>query len=73
MPGRGLNVQLFCKIGVAEEIPSSPTGFDAIHASGSVHHFQSERAFPEIARVLVAVLLFREARQSFSCKPSDAN
>jgi SAM-dependent methyltransferase len=45
-------VQLHCRIGVAEQLPFESNFFDAIHSSGCAHHFQTDRAFPEIARVL---------------------
>lgn len=45
-------VELHCKVGVAEEIPFDDNFFDAIYAGGCAHHFETESAFPEIARVL---------------------
>jgi SAM-dependent methyltransferase len=45
-------VEINCKVGVAEQIPFEDESFDAIHASGCAHHFQTEKAFPEIARIL---------------------
>ena len=45
-------VKLQCKVGVAEEIPFDDNSFDAIYAGGCAHHFETEVAFPEIARVL---------------------
>ena len=45
-------VHIETKVGVAEQIPFEDESFDAIHSSGCAHHFQTEIAFPEIARVL---------------------
>jgi SAM-dependent methyltransferase len=46
-------VEVECKIGVAEDLPFASGYFDAIYSGGCAHHFQTEKAFPEIARVLV--------------------
>jgi SAM-dependent methyltransferase len=46
-------VRVDCKIGVAEHLPFESGVFDAIYSGGCAHHFQTETAFPEIARVLV--------------------
>jgi len=46
----GVDIQ--CRIGVAEAMPFEPDFFDAIYSGGCAHHFQTEKAFPEIARVL---------------------
>jgi len=45
-------VDLRVEMGVAEDMPFDAASFDAIHASGCAHHFQTEKAFPEIARIL---------------------
>ena len=45
-------VKLACHLGLAEEIPFPDGSFDAVYAPGCAHHFQTEEAFPEIARVL---------------------
>jgi SAM-dependent methyltransferase len=47
-------VEIQCRAGVAEEMPFEAGFFDAIYSSGCAHHFQTEKAFPEIARVLVS-------------------
>ncbi len=46
-------VEIGCKAGVAEELPFESGYFDAIYSGGCAHHFQTSKAFPEIARVLV--------------------
>ena len=46
-------VRVDCKIGVAEDLPFESGIFDAVYSGGCAHHFQTGKAFPEIARVLV--------------------
>ena len=46
-------VEIHCRVGMAESMPFEPGFFDAIYSGGCAHHFQTEKAFPEIARVLV--------------------
>ncbi|MGA3196204.1 MAG: class I SAM-dependent methyltransferase [Terriglobales bacterium] len=46
-------VEIGCKLGLAEDLPFAAGFFDAIYSGGCAHHFQTEEAFPEIARVLV--------------------
>lgn len=46
-------VEVGYKLGLAEDLPFEAGYFDAIYAGGCAHHFQTEEAFPEIARVLV--------------------
>ena len=45
-------VKINCKVGLAETIPFESNMFDAIFCGGCVHHFDTEKAFPEIFRVL---------------------
>jgi ubiquinone/menaquinone biosynthesis C-methylase UbiE/uncharacterized protein YbaR (Trm112 family) len=45
-------VQLQCAVGIAEEIPLPDASFDVVYSGGCVHHMTTEKAFPEIARVL---------------------
>jgi SAM-dependent methyltransferase len=45
-------VRVDYKVGVAEELPFESGRFDAIYCGGCAHHFQTEKAFPEVARVL---------------------
>jgi SAM-dependent methyltransferase len=45
-------VEIQCKLGLAEDIPYPDHSFDIIYSSGCAHHFETQRAFPEIARVL---------------------
>jgi ubiquinone/menaquinone biosynthesis C-methylase UbiE/uncharacterized protein YbaR (Trm112 family) len=45
-------VQLQCVVGIAEEIPLANASFDVVYSGGCVHHMTTDRAFPEIARVL---------------------
>ncbi len=45
-------VKLHHAIGAAEEMPFDSGSFDAIYAGGCAHHFETEIAFPEVARVL---------------------
>ena len=45
-------VKIDCKIGVAENIPFDSNMFDAIYCGGCAHHFETEKAFPEISRIL---------------------
>ena len=46
-------VEIQCRVGVAEDMPFKAAFFDAIYSGGCAHHFQTEKAFPEIARILV--------------------
>lgn len=39
-------------VGIAEEIPFQNSSFDRIYSNGCIHHTITERAFPEIRRVL---------------------
>jgi uncharacterized protein YbaR (Trm112 family)/SAM-dependent methyltransferase len=39
-------------VGIAEEIPLRDSSFDRAYAGGCIHHTITERAFPEIRRVL---------------------
>lgn len=39
-------------VGIAEELPLADTYFDRAYSGGCVHHMITERAFPEIRRVL---------------------
>lgn len=39
-------------VGIAEEIPFRDSGFDRVYSGGCIHHTITERAFPEIRRVL---------------------
>lgn len=45
-------VDLNCRIGLAERIPFPDETFDFVYSSGCAHHFDTDKAFPEIARVL---------------------
>lgn len=45
-------VEISCKIGVAEDIPFDSESFDGVYAGGCAHHFDTPIAFPEISRVL---------------------
>jgi SAM-dependent methyltransferase len=49
---RLLNVNVDCSTGFAEEIPFADETLDIIYSAGCAHHFDTELAFPEIARVL---------------------
>lgn len=44
--------RLHCVAGIAEELPFADGVFDAVYAGGCVHHFVTELALPECARVL---------------------
>ena len=39
-------------VGIAEEIPFDDSSFDRVFSGGCIHHTMTERAFPEIRRVL---------------------
>jgi SAM-dependent methyltransferase len=39
-------------VGIAEEVPLSSSSFDRVYAAGCVHHMITERAFPEVRRIL---------------------
>lgn len=41
-------------VGIAEEIPLHDASFDRVYSGGCIHHTITERAFPEIRRVLRA-------------------
>ncbi len=45
-------VKINCKVGMAETIPFESNMFDAIFCGGCVHHFETEKAFPEIFRIM---------------------
>lgn len=47
-------VEIRCEIGVAEDMPFASGFFEAIYTAGCAHHFETGKAFPEIARVLAA-------------------
>jgi SAM-dependent methyltransferase len=49
---RLIGVTVDCRVGFAEEIPLNDETFDIIYSGGCAHHFDTELAFPEIARVL---------------------
>jgi SAM-dependent methyltransferase len=45
-------VELHCRLCPAERLQFEDAYFDAIFAPGSAHHFDTDKAFPEIRRVL---------------------
>lgn len=49
----GVADRLHVVCGVAEELPFASASFDGVYAGGCVHHFVTEQALPEVARVLV--------------------
>jgi SAM-dependent methyltransferase len=48
----GVQERFRAVVGISEEIPVSDRVFDRIYSGGCVHHMITERAFPEIRRVL---------------------
>jgi SAM-dependent methyltransferase/uncharacterized protein YbaR (Trm112 family) len=50
----GVENQLHCVVGVAEELPFADESFDVIFSGGCIHHTRTEVAFPEIERILKA-------------------
>lgn len=49
----GVADRLHVVCAIAEELPFPPASFDGVFAGGCVHHMVTERALPEVARVLV--------------------
>ena len=48
----GVADRLKCVVGIGEEIPVANSSFAAVFCGGCVHHMVTERAMPEISRVL---------------------
>ena len=48
----GMNGRLDPVMAIAEELPFADGTFDGIYSGGSLHHMQTDLAFPEISRVL---------------------
>ncbi len=48
----GFGDRFRCVVAIAEELPIRSETFDAVFASGCLHHMQTELALPEAARVL---------------------
>ena len=49
---QAVGVHIRCVIGIAEEIPLPTASADIAYSAGSLHHMTTNKAFPEIARVL---------------------
>jgi SAM-dependent methyltransferase/uncharacterized protein YbaR (Trm112 family) len=41
-----------CVVGIAEELPFRDSTFDRVYSGGCIHHTITERAFPEIERIM---------------------
>lgn len=48
----GVEDRLHCVVAIAEELPFLDETFDRVFSSGCIHHTITDRAFPEIKRVL---------------------